>query len=81
MTNLKTGLRKQKHLCPFCNQSLVNNKEDLTILYLDGDKHNHNAKNIVVLHKRCHEGNHAETIEIEKENGNTSNSRVPITTG
>jgi hypothetical protein len=81
MTDLKIGLRKQKHICPLCNRSLVNDTKDLIILYLDGNKDNRKDRNIVIVHRACYEESHAEVIEIEESYGNKSNSRVPLTKG
>ncbi len=71
-TDLTIGLRNQKHICPICKQSLVNEERDLIILYRDENEHNRKPNNLVVMHKHCYEGGLAITINIENRNNGKS---------
>ena len=66
MTDLTVGLRKQKHLCPLRECSLINNNSDLYIIYKDGNEKNRKAGNLAVIHRHCWENAHAILIEVSK---------------
>ncbi len=77
MSNYYIGaIRKQKHRCPFCGNTLLHNG-DLYAIFKDGNKHNRKDENLVIVHQNCYNDTYLESIQMP--DAIPVNLTVPVT--